>query len=135
LNNPPVYNSSSVSYAALTIPLNSVQTIPVPAFHDPDGSDSFVYLSEISKVTATANVIAYASALPGPLIVAPVAFAEVGVHNIEVILSDYSPGTTWLTKTPWTITVTNSAPYFNVPVLPNATVQMNFVTLYVVNQF
>ncbi len=78
------------------------------------------------------NVIAYPSAITGPLIVAPVGFGEVGVHNLEVVLWDYSAGTSGYTNTAWTVTVTNTAPYFNVPVLPNATIQMNFVGLYIV---
>jgi hypothetical protein len=38
-------------------------------------------------------VIAYSSAITGPLVVAPVGFGEVGVHNLEVVLWDYSAGT------------------------------------------
>lgn len=49
---------------------------------------------------------------------------------MEVVLWDYSIGTSGYTKTPWTITVTNTAPNFNVPILPNATVQLNVVSLY-----
>jgi hypothetical protein len=75
-------------------------------------------------------VIAYSSAIAGPLVVAPVGFGEVGVHNLEVVLWDYSTGTSGYTKTPWTVTVTNTAPFFNVPILPNATIQMNFIGLY-----
>jgi hypothetical protein len=78
-------------------------------------------------------VIAYSSAIAGPLIVAPVGFGEVGVHNLEVVLWDYSAGTSGYTKTPWTVTVTNTAPFFNVPILPNATIQMNFIGLYSVS--
>jgi hypothetical protein len=52
-----------------------------------------VYINEASKVTATVNVIAYSSAITGPLVVAPVGFGEVGVHNLEVVLWDYSAGT------------------------------------------
>jgi len=48
-------------------------------------------------------------------------------------LWDYSAGTSGYTKTPWTVTVTNTAPFFNIPILPNATVQMNFVGLYSVS--
>jgi hypothetical protein len=46
-NNPPVYDNPVPPfpiYPPLTIPLNSVQSIPVPVFHDPDGSDSKVYV-------------------------------------------------------------------------------------------
>jgi hypothetical protein len=62
LNNPPVYDAPvplAPLYAPLTIPLNSIKSIPVPQFHDPDGSDCLVYISEASKVTATDDVIAY----------------------------------------------------------------------------
>ena len=41
---------------------------------------------------------------------------------MEVALWDYSFGSSGYTRTPWNITVTNTAPYFNVTVLPNATV-------------
>ena len=78
-------------------------------------------------------MIAYSSADAGPLIIAPVGFGEVGVHNLEVVLWDNSPGTSGMTKTPWTVTVTNTAPFFNVLVLPNATIQMNFINLYSVS--
>jgi hypothetical protein len=46
-NNPPVYNTpvpATPIYPPLTIPLNSVKTIPVPAFHDPDRSDCKVFV-------------------------------------------------------------------------------------------
>jgi hypothetical protein len=49
---------------------------------------------------------------------------------MEVVLWDYSLGTSGYTKTLWTVTVTNSAPFFNVPILPNATIQMNFIGYY-----
>ncbi len=49
---------------------------------------------------------------------------------MEVVLWDYSYSSTGYTKIPWTINVTNTAPFFNVPILPNASVQMNFTTLY-----
>ncbi len=78
-------------------------------------------------------MIAYSSGITGPLIVAPVGFGEVGVHNLEVVLWDYSLGTSGYTKIPWTVTVTNTAPYFNVPILPNATIQMNFIGFYSVS--
>ncbi len=47
LNNPPVYDSPvppAPIYQSLTIPLNSVKSIVVPPFHDPDGSDCYVYI-------------------------------------------------------------------------------------------
>jgi hypothetical protein len=46
---------------------------------------------------------------------------------MEVVLWDYTTG---YAKTLWTVTVTNSAPFFNVPILPNATIQMNFIGYY-----
>jgi hypothetical protein len=62
MNNPPVYNTpvpASPIYAPLTIPLNSVRSIPVPAFHDPDRSDSKVFVQQVSKLTATVDLTAY----------------------------------------------------------------------------
>ena len=105
----------------------------MPLFHDPNFSDCLVYVNKLSKVTASVDVVAYPTGITGPLIVAPVGFGEVGVHNLEVVLWDYSLGTSGYTKSPWTITVTNTAPYFNVPILPNATIQMNFISYYSVS--
>ncbi len=62
LNNPPVYENpvpATPIYPPLTIPLNSVKTIPVPAFHDPDRSDCKVFVKQVSKLTATVDLTAY----------------------------------------------------------------------------
>ena len=43
LSNPPIYTGDpNWTYPNMTIPINSVMTQVIPAFHDPDGSDSRV---------------------------------------------------------------------------------------------
>jgi hypothetical protein len=96
-NNPPVYNTppplpTTPIYPLFSIPLNSIQTIIVPPFHDPDGTGCIVYVNELSKIGASANLnIIVTNENFGPIIVAPVGFGEVGDHIIEIILWDYSP--------------------------------------------
>jgi hypothetical protein len=48
-------------------------------------------------------------------------------------LWDGSLDTSGYTSVPWTVTVTNTAPFFNIPILPNVTIKMNFIGLYPVS--
>jgi hypothetical protein len=52
---------------------------------------------------------------------------------MQVVLWDYSLGSSGYTYTSWTVNVTNTTPFFNVPILPNATIQMNSIGLYSVS--
>ena len=72
--------------------------------------------------------------MSGPIVVAPVGFSEVGSHNMEIVLWDYSIGTSGKTIDTWQVIVTNSAPFFTVPIMPNISVQMNKPGYYVVHQ-
>ena len=76
LNSPPVYNSPLSSYTPLSVPLNSIGSLPVPSFHDPDSTPGCctVSIRFYSRVTATVNVNAYYSSVPSGLFVAPVGF-------------------------------------------------------------
>lgn len=59
LNHPPVYDSPvpvSPIYPSITIPLNSIKSIVVPPFHDPDGSDCTVYVNWVSKTIAIVDL-------------------------------------------------------------------------------
>jgi hypothetical protein len=83
----------------------------------------------VSKTIATVN-LAHTVTSKSSIMIAPVGFGEVGVHTVKVVLWDYSPGDSG--KNPsasFDITVTNSAPKFSIPVLPNVSCQMNFVNL------
>ena len=94
----------------------------MPYFKDIDGSDSMVTYQYVSKTTATTDVNIFAYVPSGPLRVSPTQFAEVGIHTLNVVLWDYATDGSGKTFTPWTINVTNTAPRFNSPILPNATV-------------
>ncbi len=107
----------------------------MPPFIDPDGSDCEVLLVQISKTTATSNVIASTTSPSGPIVISPISFNEVGIHKMQVVLWDYSTGTSGKTYDYFTINVTNTAPYFNVPALPLISVKMNEVLLYNVTDF
>ena len=54
---------------------------------------------------------------------------------MKIVLWDYITDASGYTYNDWTITVTNSAPYFNVPTLPNISVYLNHVGDYEVTQF
>ncbi len=55
----------------------------MPPFNDPDGTGCIVYVNELSMAGATSNLlITVTNENVGPIIVAPVGFGEVGVHNI-----------------------------------------------------
>ena len=135
LNHPPKYNVTPAPiYLPMTVALNSVKIISVPSFYDEDRSDSTVYINEVSKTIATVNL---ASTVPSNsvIMIAPVGFGEVGVHTVQVVLWDYSADNSG--KNPsasFDITVTNSAPKFSIPDLPNVTCQMNFVNLQTITQ-
>jgi hypothetical protein len=107
----------------------------VPPFIDPDGSDCEVLLVQISKTTATSNVNASTTSPSGPIVLSPISFNEVGIHKMQVVLWDNTTGTSGKTFDNFTINVTNTAPYFNVPVLPLISVKMNEVLLYNVTDF
>ena len=53
---------------------------------------------------------------------------------MEILLWDYSSGTSGKTVETWQVIVTNSAPFFTVPIMPNISVPMNKPGYYVVTQ-
>ena len=82
LNQAPTYQPavSSPVYGNLIIPLNTIITIPVPHFIDPDGSDCKVLVAQMSRTTALHNVNIAVSSPAGPIVISPVLFGEVGIH-------------------------------------------------------
>ncbi len=53
-NRPPKFNNDPTTFATVTVPLNSIYDLPIPAFSDPDLTTPFIKLYEaaIYKVTA-----------------------------------------------------------------------------------
>lgn len=90
----------------------------MPTFSDEDQSDCIVFVREVSKVTATDNLVFSTGSTHGPIILAPATFGSVGFHNMEIVLWDYTTDLSGYTVRPWEVEVTNTAPYFNVPVMP-----------------
>ena len=82
--------------------------------------------------TATSNVAAFYDSSANSIVISPVGFGEVGVHTIDLVLWDYSLGTSGRTPVSMSVTVTNSAPFFTVATMPSVKAQMNRVTNYVV---
>jgi hypothetical protein len=77
-----------------------------------------VLVVQILKTTALHNISITVTSPAGPIVVSPVLFDEVGIHIMQVILWDYTIGTSGQTIDSFTINVTNTAPYFNLPTLP-----------------
>ncbi len=93
LNDAPLYDSPPSYPALVTVPLNSVKIIPSTSYTDPNGAACTILIEEVSKTTATVNVIAYYDQLANNIIIAPVGFTEVGDHILDLVLWDYSLGT------------------------------------------
>ena len=99
----------------------------MPPFVDPNGSDCKVLIVQDSKTRAIDNVNILITSPSGPIVVSPMSFGEVGIHYLKVKLWDYTSDVSGYTEDYWTINVTNTAPYFNVALLPIVSVKMNEV--------
>lgn len=90
----------------MTVPCSSIQTQTVPGVSDPDpGASLSISYSQTSPTTTLSTTTSFGVMT---LKVSPTTLAEVGTHTVTFIVSDsYNSA-----SISFTITVTNSAPYF-----------------------
>lgn len=88
--------------------------MPIPSYRDPEGGS---VIASLSEPTVPSGVTKAGVTLTNPnlLAISPVGFTEIGTHTIKIILAD-SCGNSLTNDL--TIIVTNTAPYFTVPTLP-----------------
>lgn len=115
MSNPPIFAGGITSFADLTIPLNSKGQHTIPVFSDPDGETVTITLEDI-KVASDGyvpSVPSWATINSGKTLfeAAPVAFTDVQTFGLKIVLRTAHDEVSF----PFSITVTNSAPYFITP--------------------
>ena len=99
-----------MAYIPITLALNSIKTVTIPNYHDPDIETVTPYLSE-PVISSGITSITMELTNPNLITLSPVGFTEVGIHTVKVKLED-TCGSSLINDI--SITVTNSAPYFTV---------------------
>jgi hypothetical protein len=108
-NRPPYFTDGTTSFAPVTVALNSIFHLPIPAFSDPDLTTPILGLTQVSTPAVMATFMGTTS-----LKISPTTFTEVGLHTAYVYLSDSLVTIQFSLQ----ITVTNTAPYFTSPTMP-----------------
>jgi hypothetical protein len=108
-NRPPCFTDGTTTFSPVSIALNSIFSVPIPAFSDPDMTTPILALTQTLTPAVTTAFIGTTS-----LKISPTAFTEVGVHTTYITLSDSLVSVQFSLQ----ITVTNTAPYFSSPTLP-----------------
>lgn len=108
-NRPPYFTDGTTSFASVSVALNSIYNVPIPAFADPDLTTPALALTQSSTPSVTATFVGTTT-----LKISPTTFTEVGLHTTYITLSDSLVSVQFSLQ----ITVTNTAPYFSSPTLP-----------------
>jgi hypothetical protein len=108
-NRPPYFSDGTTSFGSISVALNSVTNLPIPAFADPDLVTPVLSFSQLTTPTVSLALTGTTS-----LKISPTTFTEVGAHSIYILLSD----SLVTVQFPLIITVTNTAPYFTSPTMP-----------------
>jgi len=108
-NRPPFFTDGTTTFAGISVALNSIYNLPIPAFADPDLTTPTLALTQSSTPSVTATFVGTTT-----LKISPTAFTEVGLHTTYITLSDSLVSVQFSLQ----ITVTNTAPYFSSPTMP-----------------
>ena len=108
-NRPPYFTDGTTTFAPVSVSLNSIYNLAIPAFSDPDLTTPVLGFTQSSTPAVTTTLIGTST-----LKISPTAFSEVGLHTTYITLSDSKETVQFSLD----ITVTNTAPYFLSPTLP-----------------
>jgi len=86
MSNPPVYTTPGFTYSDLTIRLNEVKEVVIPAFHDPDGSIVTASVEDMSEAATTISFTLEPDF--SKVTLHPTAFSELGLHTMYIVLKD-----------------------------------------------
>jgi hypothetical protein len=114
----PYFTDGTNSFSNLVIPLNSVKTFTIPPYKDWDNDVVSVLIQDAK--TSTSLTWAYTSG--GSFVIAPTSFDDVKSFDMQIVLSTIHEQI----KFPFTVEVTNSAPYFLSPPKTGFELKLNF---------
>jgi hypothetical protein len=81
---PPAYTDPTVTYSSISVAINSFYDVLIPQNYDPEGGLVTILLSD--TYSATVNYIIAAD--KSKVTFSPIAFGEVGLHSVKIILED-----------------------------------------------
>ncbi len=83
-NLSPAYNVSSVVYPSISVAINSVKEVPIFPNYDPEAGSVTVFTADDSTNPVKSVIASDFSKIS----FYPLAFTEVGAHNITIYLQD-----------------------------------------------